>query len=129
MPNYYRRLRQRLSQRTALNSPASRPDLPDDVPPPPTTRGDWPEIQSRHPGWWQVHRVELDGDERRYVLIAEMRTEMDAFDVAAKQISQVRITKWGSRQPAHFSYHPPRRRQPEDRDEGGLRLHDGSTGE
>lgn len=68
---------------------------------------DWPAIQSRHPTWWQVHRIELEGTERRLVLIAECRSEEAAFTVAAQQAAQVRITRWGSKQRPYESFRPP----------------------
>ena len=56
-----------------------------------------------------MHRIELglEGTERRLVLIAECRNEEAAFHVAAQQASQVRITKWGSKQRPYESFRPP----------------------
>jgi hypothetical protein len=74
-------------------------------PPPPV---DWPEVQTRHPSWWQVHRVEVHGLERRLVLVAEVRTEDEAFRVADQQASQARIHKWGSRERPYFTHRSPK---------------------
>lgn len=68
---------------------------------------DWPRIHSRHPHWWQVHRIEIHGDEKHLVLIAEVRDEDAAFRVAAQQVSQVRITKFPSKARPYESYRPP----------------------
>jgi hypothetical protein len=80
---------------------------PDPVPPPQPERRDWPEIASRHPAWWQVHRIELHAGARRLALIAETRTEDEAFRVAALQVSKVRITKWGSKERPYESFAEP----------------------
>jgi hypothetical protein len=107
---YYRRQRQRIGQRGAINRPVPPPDASCPGPPsaPPAPRRDWPAISSAHPGWWQVHRVEVRGGARGFALIAEVRTEAEAFQVAATQASQVRITKWGDRQRPYFSPQRPR---------------------
>lgn len=106
-----RRVHQRAVQRAALN----RPDLsrhfetPDPEPrPAPPVRMDWPEVPNRQPHSWQVHRVELHDGVRTHVLIAQVRTEDEAFRVEAQQASQVCITKWGSKQPPYYSARPPK---------------------
>lgn len=102
------RRRQRDAQITALRAPASVPDtVPDVEIPPPAPLVDWPRIHSTHPNWWQVHRVEVCGLETNYVLIAEVRSEDEAFRVAAQQASQVRIRKWGSQERDYHSMRPP----------------------
>ena len=83
------------------------PTTPDPEPRAPAPRKDWPRIISTHPNWWQVHRVEVCGLEKNYVLIAEVRTETEAFKVAAGQTSQVRIRKWGSKARDYLSPHEP----------------------
>lgn len=98
MPGFFWRMRDR-------HRPPPQPVAPD---PAPVTSDlhDWPRIQSRHPNWWQVHRIEHHGTEKRLVLLAECRSEDDAFKIAAQQVSQVRITKWGTKRP-YESYRPP----------------------
>ena len=109
-------LRRRIRQRQQQAAP--RRDLthhleaceddrrPASEPPPPS---DWPVIQSRHPGWWQVHRIELrPGGTRFAVLIAQVRTEAEAFRVVSQQASQARITKWGSKVPPYYSHRDPK---------------------
>ena len=97
----------RRSQPPANNRRTLPTDVPDfDIPPPPPLT-DWPEIQTRHRGWWQVHRIEIHpGHVRKAVLIAERRTEDEAFAVAAKQASRVRITKWGDKRRPYESFRP-----------------------
>ena len=41
------------------------------------------------------------------MLIAEVRTENEAFKVAAGQASQVRIRKWGAKAKDYLSPHEP----------------------
>jgi hypothetical protein len=110
-----RTLWQRLRSRQAAKAAARRPDLSwvgPDLPPPrvhdPAPRTDWPAIESRHPGWWLVQRVERHDDGVHLVLIAECRTEDEAFTVANRQASQVRISKWGSRLPPYYSPREPK---------------------
>lgn len=107
-----RRVRQRQTQRQTLDAPRITFTTDADAPTPraePPLR-DWPEIDSRHPGWWQVARVEVRPDGGvRYALIAECRTEDQAFSVAVHQASQVRITKWGSKLAPYTSMRPPKR--------------------
>jgi hypothetical protein len=112
MGSLWRRLRQRQQQGLALGRPdlTTHLSVPDEPLPPPPPLVDWPAIQSRHPAWWQVARVEVHGGlERRYVLIAEVRTEAEAFRVAYLQASQVRITKWGSKERPYESMRDPKR--------------------
>ena len=112
MRNFFRRTLRRPA-RTTFIDPKHLESCTDDRPPAaPPPKTDWPEIQSRHPGWWQVHRVEVpdSSTERRFVLIAELRTEDEAFNVASQQASQVRITKWGDKQKPYFSMREPRMR-------------------
>ena len=94
--------------RLALNRPELQAPAVDDHPPPPRVPlVDAPRIESTHPNWWQVHRVEVCGLEKNYVLIAEVRTETEAFKVAAGQASQVRIRKWGAKAKDYLSPHDP----------------------
>lgn len=86
---------------------APAPAPVDDVPPERPALFDLPRIQSRHPNWWQVFRIEVHGLERRLVLIAECRTEDAAFRLAATQASQVRITKWGAKVRPYDSFRDP----------------------
>ena len=105
------RVRQRASQRFLIN----RPDLTrhmtgPDIPAPAQDQGlrDWPAIQSTHPAWWQVHRVEqVTPGLLRYVLIAETQTEAQAFSVAVRQLHQVRITKWGTKVRPYLTMRDP----------------------
>jgi len=98
MPFFAWRQRARYRPSRTMDLPPGRaPETPvDEVPPEAPPQWDWPAVPSRHPHWWQVHRIEIHGTERRLVLIAEVRTETEAFRVAAAQMSQVRLTKWGS---------------------------------
>lgn len=106
------RVRERQQRERALNRPRSRPELVPDppryVPPPLIER---PPIISHHPAWWQVYRIELDpalDPPRRAVLIAEVRTEDEAFKIATSERWQVRITKWGHRAPPFYSHRDPK---------------------
>lgn len=101
------RQRARYRPQRTMDLPTGRaPETPvEEVPPETPRQWDWPAIQSRHPHWWQVHRIEVHGPERRLVLIAETRTEDEAFRVAAAQASQVRLTKWGSRERPYETPH------------------------
>ena len=100
----------------AARAAANRPDLskyrdqPDVVVTPPTVEHrDWPAIQSQHPQWWQVHRVEEHDGQRVFVLIAEAEDETQAFKIALSQDSEACITKWNDRSPPYFTHRPPRR--------------------
>lgn len=109
--------RQRVRQRAAAAAAANRPDLSTrdtDVTTPvtasPSAAGlsNWPAILPKHRGWWLVHRVEILPDGARwFVLIAECATEREAFEVAGRQLHQVRITKWNSRTQPYFSLRDP----------------------
>jgi len=105
MRTFFRRFR-RPQDRPFLHVERCEDDRP---PAPPLALKDWPEIESRHPSWWQVHRIEVTAgqSERRAVLIAETRTEDEAFRVAAQQFSQVRITKWGAKLKPYYSMREP----------------------
>lgn len=95
-------------QRTADLPPGRAPETPDPAPVPVTSDlVDWPRIASRHPHWWQVFRIEHHGFDRRYALIAEVRTEDEAFRVAAQQASQVRITKFPPKAQPYESFRAP----------------------
>lgn len=94
-------------QRTADLPRGREPNAELDSGPELPTLADWPPTPSRHPNWWQVHRVEHHGLERRLVLIAECYSEDEAFKVAAKQASQVRITKWGVKARPYESFRAP----------------------
>jgi hypothetical protein len=101
----------------AARAAANRPDLSkyrdtgaDTITTPPTTEHrDWPAISRQHPQWWQVHRIELHGEERVFVLVYETPNETEAFKVALSQESEASITKWNDRRPAYFTSRPPRR--------------------
>jgi hypothetical protein len=99
--------------RAALNRPdlsKARETEADVVASPPVTaHRDWPAIPPQHPLWWQVHRVELHGDERVFVLVHETPNEDDAFRVALSQDSEASISKWNDRRPVYFTQRPPRR--------------------
>ena len=107
-----RRVRSRSAQRQQLNAPDLSRHVVDPVDDPAPTvvePRDWPAIESRHPAWWLVHRVEVAPDgARRLVLIAECRTEDQAFAIAVHQASQVCITKHGSKLPPYYSHRSPR---------------------
>jgi hypothetical protein len=98
------------SNRPDLSAHLDAPDLPG-LPPPvrQDVRQDWRVIPSRHPWWWQVHRVVHRDAGLDYELIAECRTEAEAFRVETFQESQVRITKWGSKTLPYFSPRSPAR--------------------
>lgn len=113
---FFGNLRRRVRQRQQADAMSRLLDLSkhvgdcqDDRPPARAERPrvDWPEIQSRHPGWWQVHRIELRQGVRVTVLIAEVRTEDEAFRVMDQQHSQTRISKWGSKLPPYVSHRDP----------------------
>lgn len=74
---------------------------------PADTRTDWPAISGMHPTYWHVHRVEIVGGVRRLVLIAERRTEHDAFAIAAEQRHQCRVSRWSDRRAPYYSPRPP----------------------
>ena len=108
---------QRANQRAILNGPDLTKHLTTPEPEPlvkAPDRADWPAIQSTHPGWWQVHRVEqVATGLMRYVLIAECQSEDMAFRVVRQQLHQCRLTKWGDKRPAYFSPWPPKLCDPE----------------
>lgn len=93
-------------QQTADLPRGREPETPAEAFPKQPDLVDWPPIQSRHPNWWQLFRLEQHGTELRPVLIAETRTEDEAFRIAAQQVSQVRLTKWGSKLQPYESYRP-----------------------
>lgn len=103
---------QRASQRFLLNQPDLSRHVTDQEPEPlpkPPTLTDWPVIHTNHPYWWQVHRVVMGKDgSRGYQLIAECRSEDEAFRVASQQLHQCRITKWGDKRPPYFSAKSPK---------------------
>ena len=116
-PSFWRRLmyhrlrfgRRRLPVQNNTKLLPVRPETPDFAIPAPPPRRDWPEIQTRHPAWWQVHRIEVDAQGVRVaVLIAEVRTEDEAFRVADRQLSQARVTKWGSKQQPFYTRREPK---------------------
>ena len=92
-------------QQTADLPKGREPETPAEAFPKQPDLVDWPPIQSRHPNWWQLFRLEQHGTELRPVLIAETRTEDEAFRIAAQQQSQVRLTKWDHPRP-YESYRP-----------------------
>jgi hypothetical protein len=67
---------------------------------------DWPAIESVHPTWWQVSRLEVRDGVGVRVLIAERRTEHDAFAVVVGQAHQCELRRWGDRRPPYVSHRP-----------------------
>jgi len=104
--------RERAAARAANNRPDLSRYLPVDPDPPRPPAApvleDWPRIESRHPTWWQVQRVEKRGDQTVWVLIAEVRSEDAAFRIAHRQKYQVRISKYGDRQKPYYSHREPK---------------------
>jgi hypothetical protein len=108
------RVRQRASQRAALNRPrlsvdtssTERVDVEQLRPQP--ERVDWPAIVSRHPRWWQVERVERRQGRLSFVLVAECETEDAAMRAALRQASQARVWRRDERRPPWFSFGQPR---------------------
>lgn len=106
----------RVRSRQAANAAANRPQLQttpgiDDQPTPAIagrTLLTSPVIPTTHPTYWQVHRVESRAGVQDFVLIAECRTEADAFRVTDAEAWQCRIRRWGSRLPPYISYRPVR---------------------
>lgn len=100
------RQRQRTAQRTALNAPdlkvaaVAEPPAPKCiVPAAPYDNDEWPAIgfNRQRSLWWQVERVEAHGDERRHVLIAQVRSEEAVHRILASQRWQTVARKWRSR--------------------------------
>jgi hypothetical protein len=67
---------------------------------------DWPAIVSVHPTWWHVSRLEVRPDGGVRVLIAERRTEAEAFAVIMRQAHQCELRRWGDRRPPYVSHRP-----------------------
>ena len=108
-----RRVRQRASQRGAINRPRMAPDTAgtdtDATPARPAQpeRRDWPAIEPKHPGWWRVSRVERVRGQLRYVPIAEAETETLAMSIALMQASQCRVCRANDRRPPWLSFKQP----------------------
>jgi hypothetical protein len=69
---------------------------------------EWPPVQSQRPTWWQVHRIEMHGEKRVAVLIAQFKDETRAFRAAGCQKWQARVSKWNSRQRPYDNGKPPK---------------------
>jgi hypothetical protein len=91
--------RPRLTVDEAMRSP---PALPRE-----RLRSDAPAIEGRFSWWWRVRRVELHGDERREVLIAEFEDEEDALRFAIDQRSQCTVRRQGDKRRPFLSYREP----------------------